>query len=217
MRYFFLAFALIIVMVISFFGFRGDLFSGTPLRLFPDMDDQDKIKTQKPSEFFADGMGSRKPVAGTVPRGFEPGGVVHAFGGGHSFGNSDLYIDTGIIGEAYGDSLPTELGLKDDDLAGFLRHGKERYEVSCMPCHGQAGDGKGTVAVVGKGSSMVNAANLMQAKLLKPTYADGQMFKVVTHGQGLMSGYGYNIPVNDRWAIIAYVRALQEARKPVGK
>ena len=57
----------------------------------------------------------------------------------------------------------------------------------------------------------------MQAKLLKPTYADGQMFKVVTHGQGLMSGYGYNIPVNDRWAIIAYVRALQEARKPVGK
>lgn len=217
MRYFFLAFALIIVMVISFFGFRGDLFSGTPLRLFPDMDDQDKIKTQKPSEFFADGMGSRKPVAGTVPRGFEPGGVVHAFGGGHSFGNSGLYIDTGIIGEAYGDGLPAELGLKDDDLAGFLRHGKERYEVSCMPCHGQAGDGKGTVAVVGKGTSMVNVADLMQAKLLKPTYADGQMFKVITHGQGLMAGYGYNTPVNDRWAIIAYVRALQEARKPVGK
>ena len=71
MRYFFLAYALIIVMVISFFGLRGQNFSGTPLRMFPDMDDQDKIKTQRVSAFFADGMGARKPVAGTLPRGFE--------------------------------------------------------------------------------------------------------------------------------------------------
>lgn len=211
MRYFFLAFALIVVMVISFFGFRGDLFSGTPLRIFPDMDNQDKIKTQQASEFFADGMGSRKPVAGTVPRGFEPSGVVHSFGEGHSFGNTELYIDTGKIGGAYGDGMPDELGLKgDEDLAGFLRHGKERYEISCMPCHGQAGDGKGTVAVIG----IPTVANLMSFP--KDKYPDGKMFETITKGKGLMGGYGYNIPVNDRWAIIAYVRALQEANKTAG-
>ncbi|MCP5537051.1 MAG: cytochrome c [Akkermansiaceae bacterium] len=211
MRYFFLAFALIVVMVISFFGFRGDLFSGTPLRIFPDMDDQDKIKTQKASGFFADGMGSRKPVTGTVPRGFDPDGVVHAFGEAHSFGNSELYIDTGKMGDAYGDGLPTELGLKDEDLAGFLRHGKERFEVSCMPCHGQAGDGKGTVAVIG----IPTVANLMNFP--KSTYPDGKMFETITIGKGLMGGYGYNIPVNDRWAIIAYIRALQTTRQSAAK
>ena len=201
MRYFFLAFALIIVMVISFFGFRGDMFSGTPLRMFPDMDDQDKIKTQKPSEFFADGQGSRKPVAGTVPRGFE------ADGSGPSFGNSELYIHTGKMGDAYGDGMPEELELNDETAAGFLRHGKERYELSCIPCHGPAGDGKGTVAKLG----IPTVASLLNFP--KSTYPDGKMFETITKGKGLMGGYGYNIPVNDRWAIIAYVRALQTAKK----
>ena len=123
MRYFFLAFSLIIVLVISFFGFRGQLFSSTPLRIFPDMDDQDKIRTQRPSEFFADGMGSRKPVAGTVPRGFEPDGS------GVSFGNSDSYLHTGKMGDAYGDGMPSELRVNNATAAGFLRHGKERYEI----------------------------------------------------------------------------------------
>lgn len=207
MRYFFLSFALVVVLVVSFFGFRGDYFSGAPLRLFPDMDDQDKVKTQKESDFFADGMGSRQPVAGTVPRGFEPNGVDHTFGEGHSFGNTTLYIDTGKIGDTYGDGMPDELGLKPEDMAGFLRHGKERYEVSCMPCHGQAGNGKGTVAEIG----IPTVANLMAFP--KEKYPDGKMFEVITKGKGLMSGYGYNIPVNDRWAIIAYVRAMQSAAK----
>jgi hypothetical protein len=206
MRYFFLAFALIIVMVISFFGFRGQHFSGTPLRLFPDMDDQDYIKTQRPSAFFADGMGSRKPVAGTVPRGFEPDGVEYAFGAGPSFGNSERYIDTGRMGDAYGDGMPGELGLSDETTAGFLRHGEERYKISCMPCHGEAGNGKGTVAVIG----IPTVADLMNFP--KSTYPDGKMFETITKGKGLMGGYGYNIPVNDRWAIITYVRALQSAR-----
>ena len=82
MRYFFLAFILIIILVVSFFGFRGDKFSTAPRRMFPDMDDQDKVKTQTTSSFFADGLSARKPVAGTVPRGFEPDGS------GLSFGNS---------------------------------------------------------------------------------------------------------------------------------
>jgi len=205
MRYFFLAFTLIIVLVVSFFGFRGHHFSGTPLRLFPDMDDQDKIKTQRPDEFFADGVGSRKPVVGTVPRGFEPDGS------GPSFGNSTSYLHTGRIGEAYGNGMPSELNLTAEKMPGFLRHGKERYQVSCMPCHGKAGNGKGTVAVIG----IPSVADLRGFS--KETYPDGKIFETITKGKGLMGGYGFNIPVNDRWAIIAYVRALQTAQKSAAK
>jgi len=201
MRYFFLAFTLIIVLVISFFGFRGEMFSGTPLRMFPDMDDQDKIKTQRNSAFFADGMGARKPVDGTVPRGFEPDGS------GPSFGNSTSYLDTGVLDGAYGDGMPKELALNDDNLDAFLRHGQERYNISCLPCHGESGNGKGTVAAVGK----FPVANL--EGFPRNEYPDGKMFETISKGKGLMSGYSYNIPVNDRWAIIAYVRALQTARK----
>ncbi|NWK55215.1 cytochrome c [Verrucomicrobiaceae bacterium N1E253] len=201
MRYFFLAYALIIVMVIGFFGFRGQMFSGTPLRLFPDMDDQDKVKTQTVSNFFADGMSARKPVVGTVPRGFE------IDGSGISFGNSTAYSHTGVIGDAYGDGIPfEELGLADIDPQAFLRHGQERFNISCMPCHGESGNGKGAAAVKGN----IPATDL--TGFAKPTYPDGKMFETITKGKGQMSGYGYNIPVQDRWAIIAYVRALQAAR-----
>ena len=200
MRYFFLAYALIIVMVISFFGLRGQNFSGTPLRMFPDMDDQDKVKTQSANAFFADGMSARQPVAGTVPRGFEPDGS------GPSFGNSTSYQHTGKMGDTYGDGMPEELKLNDTNTAGFLRHGKERFNISCMPCHGESGNGKGTVAEIG----IPAVADL--TNFPKSTYPDGKMFETITKGKGLMGGYGYNIPVNDRWAIIAYVRALQAAR-----
>ena len=198
MRYFFLAFTLIVVLVVSFFGFRGQKFSSTPLRIFPDMDDQDRINTQEASSFFKNGMGSRKPVAGTLPRGFQPDG------GGVSFGNSESYLHTGIIDDTYGGGMPDDLELAKTPEA-LIRHGKERYKISCMPCHGESGNGKGTVAVIGIPAT-ANLNNFSSA-----TYPDGKMFETITKGKGLMSGYGYNIPVNDRWAIIAYVRALQTA------
>ena len=200
MRYFFLAFALIVILVVSFFGFRGQKFSHTPIQVFNDMDDQDRINTQEASKFFSDGMGSRKPVVGTVPRGFSPDGS------GVSFGNSESYLHTGTMGDAYGTGMPKDLELAKNPEA-LLRRGEERYKVSCMPCHGEAGNGKGTVAVAG----IPATADLNNFKSDK--YPDGKMFEVITKGKGLMSGYGYNIPVDDRWAIIAYVRALQTAEK----
>ena len=202
MKYFFLAFTLIVVLVISFFGFRGDKFSSTPLRLFPDMDDQDKVKTQTTSAFFADGMSARKPVAGTVPRGFEPDGS------GPNFGNNTSYYHTGGLKGTYGNGMPKELKLNADNTAAFIRHGKQRYNISCMPCHGEAGNGKGTAAVVGN-FPVADLNSFPQSE-----YPDGQMFEVISNGKGLMSGYSYNIPVKDRWAIIAYVRALQTATTP---
>ncbi len=204
MRYFFLVFALIVVLVVSFFGFRGEKFSSTPLRLFPDMDDQDKIKSQTPSDFFSDGMGARKPVAGTVPRGF-------ADGSSYSYGNSTDYVHTGRFGDAYGDGMPKSIGFNVKTAAGILRHGKERYNISCMPCHGESGNGKGAAAVIG----IPIVPSLMNFP--KEKYPDGQMFETISNGKGQMGGYGYNIPINDRWAIIAYVRALQSANSTAAK
>ena len=205
MRYFFLAFTLIAVLVVSFCGFRGQKFSHTPVRLFPDMDDQDKLKSQDSTDFFANGMVARLPVAGTVPRGFEPDGSSY------NFGNSTEYVHTGQLSGTYGNGMPAELGLTDETAPGFLRRGKERYKISCMPCHGESGNGKGTVAAIG----IPAVPSLMT--FAKATYPDGKMFEVITHGKGLMGGYGYNIPVDDRWAIIAYVRALQTARSVPAK
>jgi len=204
MRYFFLIFTLICVLVVSFFGFRGQKFSSTPLRLFPDMDDQDRVNSQAHSEFFTDGMGSRKPVAGTVPRGFTDGSE-------HSFGNSISYEHTGRFGDAYGDGMPNSLRLTEETTPGFLRHGEERYNISCMPCHGKSGNGKGAVAVIG----IPTVPSLLS--FTKDKYPDGQMFETITQGKGLMSGYGYNVPTDDRWAIIAYVRSLQTAREVPSK
>ena len=201
MRYFFLALTLITILVVSFFGFRGDKFSSTPIRLFPDMDDQDKVRTQTTSAFFADGMSARKPVAGAVPRGFE------SDGSGPNFGNNTSYYHPDKCGKVYGDGMPKALKLNADNTEAFIRHGKQRYNISCMPCHGEAGNGRGTAAVVGNFS----VADLNG--FLKAEYPDGQMYETISVGKGLMSGYAYNIPVRDRWAIIAYVRALQTAVK----
>ena len=209
MRYFFLVYALIIVLVVSFFGFRGQTFSGTPIQIFPDMDNQDKVKSQSQTDFFTDGLGSRKPVAGSVPRGYESGSSSFVFGheASYNYGNNTNYHQTGQIKGNYGSGMPKALGLNEATTPGFLRHGQERYNVSCMPCHGESGNGKGTVAVRG----IPTVPSLLT--FAESEYPDGQMYETITKGKGLMSGYGYNIPVNDRWAIIAYVRALQNAKE----
>ncbi len=204
MRYFLLAYTLIIVMVIGIFGFRGQKFSERPIRIFPDMDEQDYVKAQKPSLFFQDGMGARKPVVGTIPRGFEANAED---ANGYGFTNGVGYYHTGQIDGTYGTGMPEELGLTAENTAAFLRRGQERFNISCLPCHGEAGDGNGIVAKIG----ITGVANLKLESFGSQTYPDGQMFDVIAHGKGLMSGYAANISTRDRWAIIGYVRALQTA------
>ncbi len=74
MRYFFFIYALIALLVVGIFGIRGQKFDKPPIRIFPDMDEQDKLRAQKPDAFFADGHGSRLPVSQTQPRGFNAAG-----------------------------------------------------------------------------------------------------------------------------------------------
>jgi mono/diheme cytochrome c family protein len=210
MRYFFLAYALIALLVVGIFGLRGQKFSKPPIRIFPDMDEQDKTKAQTLDPFFADGHGARLPVTGTQPRGFntdgerEIGGIPE-----YEFGGQTGYYYSGHVGDYFGTGMPEELELTTASAGELIQRGKERYNIYCSACHGTSGDGLGITSQYG----IPGIANLHLDPFKSATYPDGRMFEVITKGKGMMSGYGYNIPVRDRWAIIAYVRTLQAAKE----
>ncbi len=210
MRYFFLAYAIIAVLVVGIFGFRGQKFTQPPLRIFPDMKEQDKLKAQKNDPFFADGIGSRKPVTETQPRGFDEegktilGGIPEA-----EFGGGTGYYFTGHVGDYFGSGMPEELALTAENAPALLRRGEERYGIYCAPCHGKSGNGAGITSQYG----VPGIANLTLPTFKDETYPNGRLFETISKGKGNMSGYAYNIPVRDRWAIIAYVRAIQVAKE----
>jgi mono/diheme cytochrome c family protein len=212
MRFFFLAVILGGVLVFGMFGMRGHKFSQTPVEMFPDMDRQERVNAQARSSFFADGVGSRPPVAGTLPVGysipdqpFEDGDAVV-----DGFSLPDSYFNSGRVGEYFGDGMPEELTVD----AQLLARGKERYGIYCAICHGDSGNGKGVVANFGL---MNPVANLHDPQFSDPTHPqyrpDGEFFEVITNGRARMGAYGGAVPADDRWAIIAYVRALQAAQK----
>ncbi len=208
MRYAFLAFILVVISGLGVLGFRGQKFSHTPVEVFSDMDHQAKLKAQKPSDFFADGDGSRRPIEGTVPLGYEIGGsAADGTVTKDGFGTGDhSYYNTGMIGDAFGTGMPAELGLTADNVDAFLRRGHERYDIYCAPCHSESGNGQGVVAKRG----FLITANLHGEQFNADNYADGQIFSAITNGKNLMKHYSDKLNVHDRWAVVAYVRALQE-------
>ncbi len=210
MKYFFLAYAIVAALVIGLLPMRGEKSPETPLRLFPDMDDQDRLDAQAPSEFFADGAGGRHPVDGTRPLGFQADGETELGGiPSYEFGGGTGYYETGGIEGYYSNGMPEELGLTEDNVVTFLRRGREVYNINCMPCHGESGDGLGVTANYG----VPGIANLTLESFQQATYPDGRMFDVISNGKNNMGAYKHNIPLRDRWAVVAYVRALQLARK----
>src|SRR5258708_5817779 len=185
LRYFFLTLGLALLVIIAVAGWRGMHFSQPPLELMPDMKRQPKVKTQKPSNFYADGASSRMPVPGTVSR-KEP---------------LDLdYTATGKMGDKWGDGIPITI-----DSAAMAR-GQERFTINCAICHGPVADGQGVVAKIG----YPEVANLQQDRIRQ--MADGEIFGTISNGKGQMSAYAANVPIEDRWKIIAYLRALQRSQ-----
>jgi mono/diheme cytochrome c family protein len=213
LKYFFLSYVFVAAIVVAAFGTRGSKSEMPPIEVFPDMDHQAKVKYQVKNDFFADGHGARLPVTNTVPMGFEvptkpassPEYKPTAFG----FTNGLDYYSTGKMGDFYGDGLPSEL-TADKSL---IQRGERQYNIYCAVCHGESGNGKGVTSKYG----ILTAYNFHQAgatDAANPAYrADGAIFDVITHGKGLMGAYGGNITVQDRWAIVAYIRALQVAVK----
>ena len=169
---------------------RGCTSSRPPIHINPSMDDQPKVLAQTASTFFYDGASMRQPVPGTVPI----GGLKE---------DAAFFTGKGADGQFVATIPVTVPGIVNDAL---VERGHQRYAIYCQPCHDAKGDGKGILFQRGN----VPTASFHQDKILK--YPDGQIFDVITNGFGLMSGYRWPIPPTDRWAIIAYVRELEQKR-----
>ena len=170
-----------------------------PIHIFYDMDFQPKFKTQVGNPLFADGRAMRPPVEGTVARG-------------------ESYVDThmyeGVSGGQWATTLPAPMKLD----AATLARGRQRFDIYCSACHGYAGFGDGAVnqramELVANANGPVNGTQWVAAKSLHDETTRnqpvGQLFNTITHGIRNMAGYASQIPVEDRWAIAAYVKALQ--------
>lgn len=202
------AIAILAIVLLGFAGFRGQKMTHTPIEWFNDMAQQPKHTAQHRSEFFNDTRAARVPVAGTVPIGFilpgryfqtEGNNLVDGMGG---FANQPDYYNTGRMGDVYGDGIPEKVGARGEEL---LHRGQERYNIYCTICHGAAGQGNGVV----KSFGLVTVRALLDDQLR--AQPDGQIFNTIAHGKNTMGAYGPVITVEDRWAIVVYVRALQEA------
>jgi mono/diheme cytochrome c family protein len=206
LRYFFIGLGLFLVGLLAVAGFRGQKSEKPPIEIFPDMDHQPKVKAQAPSEFFADGRGNRQPVPGTVPLGYEaPVSKENPFPDEGKYrmvrySSGTDYLNTGRFGDQWGTGIPMPV------TAELMQRGQERYTIFCGVCHGASGGGNGVAGQYG----LVAIASLHQDRLRE--MADGEIYNTITHGKNTMLGYGSKIPVDDRWAIVAYVRALQLAQ-----
>lgn len=165
---------------------RGCTSSRPPIHINPSMDDQPKVLSQTASPFFYDGSSMRQPVPGTIPIG-------------------GLQEDTAFFAGKGADGQFVATIPVDADEA-LVERGRQRYVIYCQPCHDARGDGKGILFQRGN----VPTASMHREDILK--YPDGQLFDVITNGQGLMPAYRWPIPPSDRWAIVAYVRQLQRKR-----
>jgi len=172
--------------------------------MFLDMDQQAVLKAQDESPVFADGRAMRKPVAGTVAWGADPYAPA-----ADMLAEDDHYyrgytIDAG--GETvYAEGFPGQVTV-DESL---LLKGQARYNTFCFPCHGYEGLGNGPIhqrALTLKGA-WVQPSNLTDAERSGRT--EGHLYNTINNGIRTMAGYGSQVPVEDRWAIVAYLRALQ--------
>jgi len=197
MRYVYLTVFFIVVLSVSILGFRGSLSTRTPLEVFPDMDHQAKYKPQAQSAFFADGRADRSRPAGTV-----------AFGRNASVADANFLKadDAKFAGkDAKGAWVVTFPAAVTVDPAKLLERGQDRFTVYCAPCHGALGDGNGITKQYGMGATPTFHDDTKRA------LAVGEIFNTITHGKGNMLSYADKLPADDRWAVIAYVRALQRA------
>jgi len=210
--------AVAVVATISFLGFQGKVSKDTPVYVFDDMDYQPKYKAQGENAFFADGRDARPAVAGTVARGtgLEPLKVFSA-----DYRRAESLNPSFVSGkDAKGEflagfpakSLKLVKGQPGDYAvdAAVLALGQAKYQVYCAVCHGEAADGNGIMKV--RASLEGDVGILTIANLQTPViraYPNGQLFDVITNGKNTMMGYGDKLTPEERWAVVAYLRALQ--------
>jgi mono/diheme cytochrome c family protein len=180
-----------------------------------DMHNQPKFIPLRSSEFFPDERSARYPVTGTIPQlcpHFAPANSAAA--GSTPALCLDLQVDAEqlnptsylLTGRQNGATLGNDLPFKPDNLHDFLMRGQQRYNIYCTPCHSLTGDGYGMIVQRGyKRPPTFHQDRLRNAPL-------GHFFDVMSNGFGAMPDYGAQIKPSDRWAIAAYVRALQRSQ-----
>ncbi len=147
-----------------------------------DMHDQPKFVPQRGTDFYADGRSARPQVENTVAR-----GQLH----------EDAYFSTGMQGGKEGDGMPFPVTME------VLERGQERYNIYCTPCHSRVGNGEGMIVQRGyRPAGNYHTPRLMAAPL-------GHFFNVMTNGFGAMPDYAAQLTPADRWAVVAYIKALQ--------
>jgi len=163
--------------------------------IVPDMDFQTKYKAQRSNPFFADGRASRAPIPGTVAVG--------------RLNDDDHFYRGKTSKGAFARTLPAQ--IKTDNAT--MQRGKERFGIYCTPCHAENGQGGGMVSLRAASlaeGSWVPPSNLTEERLVYQPV--GELFNTISNGIRNMPAYGRQIKVEDRWAIILYLRALQRSQ-----
>ena len=150
------------------------------------MYDQPKLRPLQASEFFENGMASRPLIEGTVARGFL---------------QDDEHLHSGMVDGAFADAYPFEISIE------VVNRGQQRYNIFCAPCHDQAGTGNGMIVQRGFKQPM----SFHEQRLIDSP--EGYYYSVIKNGFGVMSDYSAQITPKDRWAIVAYIRALQFSQR----
>lgn len=176
------------VIFLTLFGCRGLPSNDPPIHIVRDMDRQPKIKPQMGSPFSGEQPTMRVPPAGTVPQGTLP---------------YDPILTEGISPETGKPIVRSPLPITMESL----RRGQERFNIYCAACHGRVGDGISGVTLKG----LNPPPSSLHTDLIR-NYPDGYLFQVITNGVRTMPAYKVQIPVEDRWHIINYIRALQRSQ-----
>ncbi|MDX1579427.1 MAG: cytochrome c [Gemmatimonadota bacterium] len=172
-------------------GCWGQTSEEPPIHPIRNMHDVPRYDPHEGSPYFQDGRAMRPEVPHTIAREMEP----------------DLVIDTGVEADgSYTLSVPQPVIDRAGGMDDLVHRGQGRYDIYCVPCHGGLGDGNGMVPEV-SGEGAIRPPTFHDDRIR--TMPDGQLYATIRNGIRNMPAYRANIPVEDRWAIVAYVRALQ--------
>ncbi len=179
---------LVLAAVLALSGCRGMVSEAPPIHPNLNMDFQEKFEAQEANPYFADGRAMRMPVAGTVARGFLRS-------------DASLYLGRTEAG-GYVADMPVPVTRE------LLLRGQERYNIYCSVCHGKSGNGLGIIMTGGYGYTPAPSYHDDRLRDVE----DGYVYDVISNGVRSMPGYAQQIAVADRWAIVAYIRALQRSQ-----
>ena len=172
---------------------RGQTSTEPPIVPFRGMHEMPRYDAQEASRYFADGRTMRPPVPGTIAR--------------------EMVIEPSIAegvddaGE-YVATIPEEVVRDAGGLDALVERGQGRYDIYCSPCHAYTGDGRGMITTRAEAIGTSFAAASLHDDRLRHS-PDGQLYATITNGIRTMPPYRAQMPVADRWAVVAYVRALQ--------